>query len=114
MGDVLELNKQVITDKEIEEIMSLQVQSDQLKSHLEHVQEKMRDLENCVIHKIDAGAQVTGSFYALQVQKIERRYPAWKEHFIALAGKAAAEDIAERTEPKVYRTLKIKQWRFAG
>jgi hypothetical protein len=42
------------------------------------------------------------------IRDIARRFPAWKEHFIELAGKSAADQVLEGTEAKVYRNLVVK------
>lgn len=100
--------KTVVTDREIETLLLMREEYKTLKGEMDRLKQQLDDHEADIIAWIDAGASVSSRFYGIDVRETERRFPAWKEHVIELAGKDAADDVLEATEPKLYRSLVVK------
>jgi hypothetical protein len=93
---------------EVEKVLALRETHKALKDRLELMDKALREAEGDVLAKLDAGADLAHCGYAVSVQVVERRYPAWKEEFIARLGKAHAGEVLESTEPTVYRKVVVK------
>lgn len=100
--------KLVILDRDIQSVLAMREMELRYKRMLERAHEAVRLAEQNIIMKLDMGADTSGCGYGLRIREVERRYPAWKEFFISLAGKAEADRVSEATEPKVYRNLVIE------
>ncbi len=101
------LKKVAVTNTEIEQLLALRETQKELKRRLELIDQSVDSTEQAIISKLDSGANISACGFGLEVKQVERRYPAWKEHFIDLAGKEAADRVLAETDPKVYRNLKI-------
>ncbi len=101
------LSKVVVTNIEIEQLLALKETQKELNRRLELIEQSVQSTEDTIISKIDSGADLSSCGFGIEVKEVERRYPAWKEHFIELAGKDTADRILAETEPKVYRNLRI-------
>lgn len=97
-----------ISNQDIEMLLSQREAEKRLKHLLERVQESLREIEDDLVARLDRGADVSGCTYALRIRESARRFPAWKEHFINLAGKDAADQVLEQTEPKMFRNLVVE------
>jgi hypothetical protein len=97
----------MVTTAEVERVIALRESRAAIKRNLERIDSALDQAEQEVIAKIDAEAGVSGCGYHILIKAIEKRFPAWKEHFIHLAGKGAADTILADTPAKTYRTLVI-------
>ncbi len=91
----------------IEQLLAMKESKANLKKRLELISSSIADLESDLIAKVERGEVIDGKF-TLKVKRTEKRFPAWKEHFISLAGKEEADAILDSTIPKVYKALNIK------
>jgi len=101
------LRKITVTNIEVEQLLALRETQKELKRRLELVDQSVESAEQAIVSKLDSGADLTACGFGLEVKECERRYPAWKEHFIELAGKDAAHRVLAQTDPKIYRNLRI-------
>lgn len=97
-----------ISDSDVERYLSQRESAKRFKRLLERIQESLRSAEQGIIAKLDQGADVSWCSFGLQVKEALRRFPSWKDHFISLAGKEAADRIVETTTPKIYRNLVVE------
>lgn len=100
--------KTAVSDGDVERFLSQRASEKRIKRLLERVQESVKAYEQEIIAKLDRGADVNTGNFGLRIRVSNRRFPAWKEHFISVAGKEAADQILERTEPKVHRNLIVE------
>jgi hypothetical protein len=100
--------KLIVNQAEIENILAMRETAKSIKQRLEVLQETIKSQEQEVISKLDQGANVSPGEHVLSIRETEKRFPAWKEHFIEACGKTAADEILEGTEAMVYRDLLIK------
>ena len=96
-----------ITKSEILAILSLRDKRRFLKKQMDLVDGSLRECEQKLIERFSNGALVDEG-YDLYVRAVERRYPAWKEHFISQVGKEAADEVLKSTAPRRYFDLIIK------
>lgn len=99
---------QLISASEVRNFLSIKETERMAKRRLESLQEQCKAAELALIAQVQQGIPTEGSEFSLRLREIERRFPAWKEHFIALAGKAAADEVLETTEPKSYLSLVVE------
>lgn len=92
----------------VEQILAMRETRKALQERLELVEKALSTAEDEIIGLIELGADVASAGYALSVNESQRRYPAWKEHFISFMGKAKADDILEATPATIYKKLVIK------
>lgn len=100
--------REVLSQADVEKLLALKETQKALKERLEVMDQAIRESEESILAQITRGADATHCGYAVSVQTIERRYPAWKEHFIEKLGKSAADAVLIATEPTVYRRVVIK------
>ena len=105
---LLHFESALVLDDEVNAILSKRAAEKKLKQFLERMQEELKVEEQNLIDKIDEGADLRYCSYSLDIKETFRRYPAWKEHFVELAGKEAADRVTEETEPKRYRSIVIE------
>lgn len=98
----------VITDREIEVLAKIQAEYRAAKEQMERLKSEMDDYEANLVAQLDDGAAIACHRHLLYVRETERRFPAWKEHFIEFVGKEATDRVLNATEPKLYRNLVIK------
>lgn len=103
------LKKQVITSTEINEYLALKESIAALKRRIETLTKSTDKLEETIVSKLDFGADASTCGFLLSIRQSEKRFPAWKEHFIQTCGKQEADRVLESTEAKVYRDLIIKK-----
>lgn len=96
-----------IKRQSVEELIALKETKDALIARIEKLDELLANAERSLISLIDQGADASQAGYTLSVRTTERRYPAWKEHFIQHLGQEAARNVLENTEPRVYRSLVV-------
>lgn len=97
-----------VEKSQIEQILALRESRKALADRLELIEKSLSEAETQIIFAIDSGANVANAGYAVSISETERRYPKWKEEFISVAGKAAADKVLEATPANVYRKLIIK------
>ena len=102
------LLKPVLSQSEVDQYLSLKETQDALKKRLTLIEDALTAVETSIIEQIEGGIDTSRCGYLVSVKTVERRYPAWKEHFINHIGKAVADKILEQTEPKIYRNLLVK------
>lgn len=107
MTQVIAARRQSITDQEIEHILALRDSQDSFKRRLDLIDKALNRAESQVMDKLIQDASLKQCSFALGIEEAERRFPAWKEHFIEYAGKDAADRVLADTKPKIYRRLKI-------
>jgi hypothetical protein len=98
----------VVSGYEIQTFLAKRESLRKIRLLVSRIEESLRAAEEDLIAKLDRGADVSGCEYGLRVKETHRRFPAWKEHFIAALGKDAADQVLESTEPKLYRNLVIE------
>jgi len=103
------IKKLVITATEVQEHLALKESIKALNRRIELLTESLDKSEQNLIAKLDFGADPSACGFDLSVRETEKRFPAWKEHFISAQGKAEADRILESTEAKLYRDLIIKK-----
>jgi hypothetical protein len=97
-----------VSDYEAQAILAKRESLRRIRGYVDRLEESLKAAEQDIIAKLDQGADRSGCAYGLRVKETLRRYPAWKEHFIAAVGKEAADRVLEGTEPKSYRNLIIE------
>lgn len=103
------VKKPFITAAEVNEYLALKESIQALKRRTELLTKSLGHSEANMIAKIDSAADASACGYTLGVRESEKRFPAWKEHFIAKCGKTAADRILETTDAKLYRDLVVKK-----
>lgn len=103
----LKTNKIDLLD--IEQLLAMRDAQRALKDRLGRLETSLEAIEGTLIALIEGGgADLSAIPYAVEVKRIERRYPHWKQIYIEIAGSKAAADILEQTSPTVSKTLLIK------
>ncbi len=102
------LPRAAVTNLEIEQLIAMRETQKSLKDRLALMDQSIDQLSEKLIGLVDSGADLSQCGYHVSIQTSERRYPAWKEHFISRLGKADADDILEATTPVIHRKLVIK------
>lgn len=103
------IKKQIISLTEVNEYLALKESIQALKRRIELLTEGLDQSEKNIIAKLDLGANSFNCGLELTIRESQKRFPAWKEHFLAKCGKEAADEILSNTEPKIYRDLIIKR-----
>ncbi len=103
------VQKQLVTSIEVNEYLALKESIAALKRRIETLTESQNKLEATIVKKLDFGADTSSCGFHLSVSQTERRFPAWKEHFIESCGKEKADRVLESTEAKIYKNLVIKK-----
>lgn len=103
------VKKLVITSTEINEYLAIQESIAALKRRIETLTKSQDKLEETIISKIDFGADTSTCGFLVSVRHSQKRFPAWREHFIQVCGKEEADRVLECTEAKTYRDLVIKK-----
>lgn len=103
------VTKPVITATEVNEFLAMKESIAALKRRIELLTKSVNQTEENLIAKIDLGANAAACGFLLSVRDSEKRFPAWKEHYISACGKEAADRILESTEAKLYRDLIFKK-----
>lgn len=103
------VKKPVISTIEVNEYLAMRESIAALKRRIELLTESLDQSEQNLIAKIDLGANTDACGFLLSVRESEKRFPAWKEHYIEACGQEKAERILKSTEPKLYRDLVIKK-----
>ena len=106
--NTLKVMNNVLSIDELQLFIKLQQEIKSLKANLADVEKAMQEAESQLITKIDEGAVLATDQFVVSIREIERRFPAWKEHYIAVAGKDAADQVLNETEAKLYRNLVVK------
>lgn len=102
------LKTQGINSMELEGLLAMKKQLKTLQGKMERIQEAIKCKEADLINLVDGGAASPAGF-TLSIREFEKRYPAWKEHYISLTSQEQAEAILKQTEPTLYRNLVIKK-----
>lgn len=102
------LNRVEIDPLQIEQLIGMRSTAQALKSRLAVLERSILKTEAGLIAAVESGMDLRDLAYSLAVKVSERRYPSWKNHFIALAGTKAAEVVLDKTEPTVAKTLLIE------
>lgn len=97
-----------VEKSEIEKVLALRESRKALADRLQLIEAALSESENEIIAQIDAGADLSQTGYAISINESERRFPRWKEEFISIAGKPAADRVLEATPATVYRRLVVK------
>lgn len=92
---------------EVLDILSLRTEVEALSTKLAGVREELRDTENRILDRLEAGARVRPDCPALAVKVEERRNVAWRTAFEAVLGKAAALKVVAETSATFYKRLVI-------
>lgn len=100
--------KPSIAPSEVDKILAMRETQKALKDRLAFMEEAVKRAEAELIAAIDSGADTSLLGCQVSVESIERRYPAWKEHFISRLGKAETDAVMESTAPTMHRKLVIK------
>lgn len=103
------VKRPIVTSTEINEYLALQESIAALKRRIETLTKSQDQLEESIVTKLDFGADTSACGFLLSVSRKERRFPAWREHFIQACGKEKADQVLESTEAKIYRDLVIKK-----
>ncbi len=91
----------------IERLLALRETYQALKKRLDAMEATVDELETDLIAQVEAGVDFSIFGYEVKVQESTRRYPAWKEHFLARVGKAEADAILESTTQTILKKLVI-------
>lgn len=100
--------RHVISTFEVRAFLSMKESERSAKRRLESLQERSKAAEQALVGKVQQGIPMENGEFSLRLREIERKFPAWKEHFIALAGKTAADEVLKTTEPKAYVSLIVE------
>jgi hypothetical protein len=103
------VKKPVVRVTKINEYLALKESIAALKRRTETLVKLADQAEEIIVSKLDFGADFSASGFLLSVRQTEKRFPAWKEHFIEACGKQDADRVLESTEAKLYRDLVIKK-----
>ncbi len=98
----------VVTDNEVNRIVSLRDSRAILKKRLEEIEANLEQAEEGVIRLVEAGSAIETT-YPIKVKVSERHFPSWKDAFISHLGLTAAAKVLAQTEPRIYKTLIITQ-----
>lgn len=98
----------LITNADIERILALREAKDGLKRRIELIEGSLREAEAALVLALETQPELIYGDYTLSVKVTEKRYPAWKEHFLTHAGKERADRILLETAPRIYKSLIIK------
>lgn len=93
---------------EVHKFIALRESADSLKERLVFLEQSMKEIEICLIGHVDSGEDLLHCEFELSVRNAERRYPAWKEHFISRLGKIEADEVLAATSPPIHRKIIIK------
>jgi hypothetical protein len=104
----LQISSPIVTNAEVAQILVLREAKESLKRRFELIEQSLDEAEAIVIAKLDAGALLDGCAHQVEIKISERRYPAWRDHFVNLAGKDLADQVLKDTPAKVYRHLMVK------
>lgn len=102
------LRKPIVTLAEIESIVAMREIAKATKKRLETLQDIIKIHEDEIISKLDQGADVLSHEYLVSVSETSKRFVSWKEVFIDVCGKEAADKALDITVPTTYRNLVIK------
>lgn len=100
-------NTQSITSAQIEQLLAMRETQKGLKERLKLMDEAVEKAEETIIDMVCKGADTFACGFEVRIQELERRYPAWKEHFISRLGKAEADSVMENTAPVMHRKLVV-------
>lgn len=103
------VKKPIISAIEVNEYLAIKESIAALKRRIEILTESLNKSEQNLIAKIDLGANIGSCGFLLSVRETEKRFPAWKEHYIEACGKEKADRILASTEAKLYRDLIVKK-----
>lgn len=95
-----------ITDIEVMKLMNLRESKAFIKKRLEQIDSDLTTLEDDLIARIESGARIE-SHHSISVKTSERRYPSWKDAFIAAAGETEAKKVVESTTPTISKSIVI-------
>ncbi|MBS1983587.1 MAG: hypothetical protein JST16_05385 [Bdellovibrionales bacterium] len=96
-----------ITDHDVASVISMREALEGLKRRTKLLEESLKTAESELIERLSRGALNESSF-EIFVKITERRYPAWKEHYLAMAGVEAASRVLEETKPAITQSLVVK------
>ena len=97
-----------ITNAQVEQLLAMRDAQKGLKERLRLMEESVDKIEKDLIAAVASGADLSQCGYEVSLQTVERRYPAWKEHFISKLGKEAADAVMNSTAPTTFQRVVIK------
>lgn len=109
-GSIAKVNKPTDLNSsiQVQRVLALREAQQSLKDRLEVAEGALKSAEQEVIELLQGGANFSHCGHEVSIINSERRYPAWKEHFISRLGKADADQVLESTRPVIIRKLVIK------
>lgn len=99
-----------ISNQQITNLMAMRESYQTLKKRLAIMQMTLEQAEKEILASVEQGADISQCGYMVSIQKIERRYPAWKEELILRLSKSVADSIYQATIPRLYKNLVVKEW----
>lgn len=97
----------VISTQEIQNLLVLREAYKALKEKMDLMERSVNEIEDKIIGEVELGLKPDSNLFQLNVSQTVRRYPKWKEHFVAFAGPVQAENILEATPPTISKKLLI-------
>jgi hypothetical protein len=95
-----------IGQTEFDEIVALRESYCALSRRVELHEAHIRAKGEAVIKRLENGAIVNAAC-AVSIRVTQRRYPAWKSHFVEVCGAQAADRVQQETPPTLYKKLVI-------
>jgi len=97
-----------INQEQIAKIMELKRTQQQLKDELAQIEKAIAQEESDLMEALEFGADTSNCGYKIELRTYQRRYPSWRDEFIARLGREAAVTFYKATEPRTYRKLVIQ------
>jgi hypothetical protein len=98
-----------ITNLDVKKLITLKEELKSLDTRVEILKETIKDRELLFAKALRRGFDSSRLKWDLTIQTIQKRYPAWKEHFINAMGKTMADKILKKTKPISYTHIKIQK-----
>lgn len=95
-----------ITEIEVMKLINLRESKTFIKKRLEQIDSDLTALEDDMIARIESGGRIESS-HPIGVKTSERRYPSWKDAFIAAAGEQEAKKVIDSTTPTISKSIVI-------
>jgi len=101
------VKKQGVTASDLQYFAALQESAALLRKKAAEIDLEVHEYELLIMSAVASGEAVDNSCFTVAVKESSRRCPAWKEHYVSLAGKEAAEAILQATEPSITRHVVV-------
>ena len=95
-----------VTDLDISKVINLRESKSFLKKRLEQIEADLDSVECDLISRIEDGAVIQSRF-PVSIKTTERRYPSWKDAFVAAVGESEAKKVTESTRPTISKSIVI-------